>query len=308
MPTSHRTVHHWRSALLVALATSSVLLVAGSPANAAIVPTVPLLTAANYSVLGSETVTNTNNSVLDLNLGLSPGTSIVGFPPGIVEPPATIDRTNEAAAQAKVDLTAAYLNAAGRTVDAEVVADLTGLTLAGGVYAVSSKGAMSLSGNVTLDGGGDPSSVFIFQTNSTLITSSGSTVTLINGAQECNVFWQVGSSATLGSGSTFVGTIMALTSVTVNNSVTVRGRALAQTGSVTLDNDTFTAPTCNLAPAGSTTTVVAPTSTLPGAATTTTVPLLPGTGRPVGTNLSLAIAAIVVGAVAIKAARRRVAG
>ena len=187
----------------------------------------------------------------------------------------------------------------------EVVADLTGLRLAGGVYAVSSKGAMSLTGNLTLDGGGDPNSVFIFQTDSTLVTGSGSTVSLINGAQECNVFWQVGSSATLGTGSTFAGTIMAQTSITVTNSVTVHGRALTQTGAVTLDNDTFAAPTCDLtAPVTTTTTATGATTTVAGGVTTTT-PFLPGTGSPVGTNLVLAVTALALGVAAIKVARRK---
>ena len=111
--------------------------------------------------------------------------------------------------------------------------------------------------------------MFIFQTDSTLITGSSSTVSLINGALECNVFWQVGSSATLGSGSTFVGNILALTSVSVNDGVTVHGRALAQTGSVTLINDVFTSPTCAAAPVpATTTTTVAATTTVVAAATT----------------------------------------
>ena len=122
-----------------------------------------------------------------------------------------------------------------------------------GVYAGPSKSPLSLTGPLVLDGAGDPNSVFIFQTDSTLITGSGSTVTLINGAQECNVFWQVGSSATLGTGSVFIGNILALTSITVTTSVTVHGRALARNGAVTLDNDTFTTPTCAQS-AGATTT------------------------------------------------------
>ena len=112
--------------------------------------------------------------------------------------------------------------------------------------------------------------MFIFQTNSTLITGSGSTVTLINGAEECHVFWQVGSSATLGTGSTFVGNILALTSITVNSSVTVHGRALARNGGVTLINDTFTAPSC--------------ASSTPVTTTTTTIgtapPAIPAPGTP----------------------------
>jgi hypothetical protein len=288
------------------------LLMVGTQASAAIVPTVPLLTAANYSVLGAETVTNTGASVLNLSLGLSPGTSITGFPPGIVNPPGTTDATNAAAAQAQSDLTAAYLNAAGRPVDATTTADLGSQTLVGGVYATSAKGALGLTGTLTLDGAGDPNSVFIFQTNSTLITASGSVVSLINGAQECNVFWQIGSSATLATGSTFVGNIMALTSVSVLNSVTVHGRAMARTGAVTLDTDTFTSPTCNLsAPAVTTTTVAAGSATtVVGSPTTalrapTSVPPLPGTGRSVGGGVAAAAASLALGAFALGVARRR---
>lgn len=131
--------------------------------------------------------------------------------------------TNAAAQQGQSDLTAAYLNAAGRPIDATTTADLTSLTLLGGVYAGPSHGPLSLTGPLVLDGNGDPSSVFIFQTDSTLTTATGSTIRLINGAQECNVFWQVGSSATLGTGSTFVGNILALTSITVNTGVNFQG-------------------------------------------------------------------------------------
>jgi LPXTG-motif cell wall-anchored protein len=300
----------WKSATLVAFTTATALLVVGNQVNAAIVPTVPLLTSANYSVLGGQTVTNTGPSVLNLSLGVSPGTSITGFPPGLVNAPGVTDAANAVALQAQSDLTAAYLDAAGRPLNATVVADLTGLTLVGGVYAVDAKGAMGLTGALTLDGQNDPNSVFIFQTDSTLITGSGSTVTLINGAQECNVFWQVGSSATLGTGSVFVGNILALTSISVTNSVTVRGRALARNGAVTLDTDTFTSPTCNLAavPAATTTTVAgAATTTVVGATTASTVPnfVLPRTGRPARTNLLLAGGAIALGAAAISVARRK---
>ncbi len=231
---------------------SAMFLVFGTAATAA-TATVPLATAANYSVLGGSTVTNTGPSILGESLGLSPGTSITGFPPGTVT--GATDTTNAAAAQAQSDLTAAYLDAEGRPIDANTTADLANLTLQGGVYAGPSHGALSLNGPLTLDAAGDPSTVFIFQTNSTLITGTGSTVSLINGAQECNVFWQVGSSATLGTGSTFVGNILALTSITVNNSVTVHGRALARNGAVTLDTDTFVSPTCaTTAPVTTTTT------------------------------------------------------
>ncbi len=261
--------------LLTGAIASATFLVFSPPATAAIVATVPLATAGNYSVLGGQTVTNTGPSVLGQSLGLSPGTSITGFPPGTVL--GTTDTTNAAAAQAQSNLTAGYNNAAGRPIDATTTADLANLTLQGGVYAGPSHGALSLSGPLTLDGAGDPTTVFIFQTNSSLITASGSTVALINGAQECNVFWQVGSSATLGTGSTFTGNILALTSITVNNSVTVHGRALARNGAVTLDNDTFTSPSCATSPVTTTTTTATSATTAPGGA-------VPGTGTGEGSG------------------------
>jgi hypothetical protein len=266
-----------RLAATLATCTLAAIVVAaavGSTATAAIVPTVALGTSADYAVLGGSTVTNTGGSILDNSLGLWPGPAITGFPPGIVLPPGTTDTTNAAAQQAQSDLTAAYVNAAGRPLDATTTADLAGLTLQGGVYAGPSKGALSLTGPLVLDGAGDPSSVFVFQTGSTLITGSGSSVTLINGAQACNVFWQVGSSATLGSGSVFVGNILALTSITVTTGVTVQGRALARNGAVTLDTDTFTKPSCATSLPATTTTTT--TTTIGGTTATTT----PGSGTP----------------------------
>ena len=233
---------------------------------------VPLGTASNYSVLGASTVTNTGDSVLSGSLGLWPGTSITGFPPGLVLPPGTIDATNSAAQQAQSDLTGAYSNAAGRSIDATTTAELGGLTLTPGVYAGPGKSPLSLTGTLTLDAEGDLDAVFIFQTDSTLITGSGSRVSLINGAQGCHIYWQVGSSATLGSGSLLVGNILALTSITVNSGATVQGRALARNGAVTLDNNTFTRPSCQQAPPPPPATTAATTTTAPGATTTTTAP------------------------------------
>jgi hypothetical protein len=252
----------------VLISTIALGLAVPSSASAAIVPTVPVATAGNYSVLGAEAVTNTGPSTLNASLGVSPGTSITGFPPGIVNAPGVTDATNAAAAQAHLDLTAAYNNAAGRSVDATTTADLSGLILQGGVYAGPSAGALSLTGTLTLDAAGDPTTVFIFTTDSTLITGSSSVVSLINGAQACNVFWRVGSSATLGSSSVMVGTVMANVSITLNDSVTVHGRALARTGAVTLINDTFTAPSCNLSVPTTTTAVGAATTVLGVTATT----------------------------------------
>ena len=263
MMTVHlRTTRRTGAALIAVMMTTAVLLTSETTANAAIAPTVPLGTSANYAVLGASTVTNTGGSTLDGSLGLWPGTSITGFPPGRVLPPGNTDKTNAAALQAQSALTVAYVNAAGRPLDATTTADLANLRLGAGVYAGPSKSPLSLTGPLTLDGAGDPSSVFIFQTNSTLITGSASTVTLINGAQECNVFWQVGSSATLGTSSVFTGNILALTSITVTTSVTVHGRALARNGAVTLDNDTFTKATCAVLPStGGSDSTTTPTGT-----------------------------------------------
>jgi hypothetical protein len=229
-----------------------------------------------------------------------------------VQPPGTIEAGTPVAAQAQADSTAAYLDALGRPLNETTTSDLTGLTLVGGVYAGPSKSPLSLSGTLTLDGEGDPNSVFIFQTDSTLITGPGSTVSLINGAQACNVFWQVGSSATLDTGSTFVGNILALTTITVADSVTVQGRALAQTGEVTLINDTFTQVGCDLSQV--TTTTVADTSTTAAAtsttaaatattATTSPAPELPFTGRSSAEILLVAIGVLVVGIGVVRVSR-----
>ena len=280
--------HARRSAALTTLAAAGAgaLFTFVPTASAAIVPTVNLATSANYSVLASSTVTNTGESVLDGSVGLSPGTAITGFPPGIVNAPATIDATTATALAAQADLTIAYVDAANRPLDFTTGnPDLVGLTLIPGVYAAASKAPLGLSGQLVLDGQGNANAVFIFQTDSTLITSSSSSIALINGASECNVFWQVGSSATLGSGSFFVGNILALTSITVESSTVVHGRALARNGAVTLDNNVFTQPSCvpttDLAPiatapsttvASSTTTVASSTTAVASSTTAVSVP------------------------------------
>lgn len=216
-----------------------------SPATAATTDApVGLGTVGSYSVLGGATVTNTGPTVLGQDLGVSPGTAITGFPPGVSL--GTTHATDAAAAQAQLDLTTAYNDAASRPSSAAVSADLVGQTLPGGVY--TSAGPIALSGVLTLDGQNDPNSVFVFQAGSTLTTASASNINLINGAQPCNVFWQVGSSATLGTNSQFTGTIMALTSVSVNTGATVEGRALARNGQVSLDTNVFTQPGCAIAP------------------------------------------------------------
>jgi hypothetical protein len=232
-------------------------LVGAGPASAAATPPLDLGTAGVYSVLGGESVTNTGATVLNGNVGVSPGTAISGFPPGVVG--GTMHAADAHALQAQSDLTTAYNDAAGRAADANLPVELGGLTLRGGVYVAAS--SLGLTGRLTLDGAGDPRSVFVFQIGSTLTTASASSIRMINGAQPCNVFWQVGSSATLGTGSQFTGTIMANTSVTLTTGATVQGRALARTGSVTLDTNVFTAPACDTTSTTTTTTTTSSTST-----------------------------------------------
>ena len=170
--------------------------------------------------------------------------------------PARSGERNEHAAdavaeQAQADLTTAYNDAAGRTPRDAVPPDLGGLTLLPGVYNRAT--TMGLTGTVTLNAQGNPNAVFIFQAGSSLITASNSTVALINGASPCNVYWQVGSSATLGTNTTFVGSILALTSASVQTGTTVNGRVLARNGQVSLDTNTITRPNCAVIPPGGTT-------------------------------------------------------
>ena len=215
--------------------------------------------ATPFAVLAGTTVANTGPSLISGDLGVSPGTAVTGFPPGQVTN-GTQHSGDAVAAGAQSSLTTAYNDAAGRT-PATVVAnpDLGGTTLAPGVYKVAS--AMSLTGTVTLDGQNDPSAVFIFQAGSTLVTASNSTVRLIGRAQACNVFWQVGSSATLGTDTTFVGSVLALTSASVQSGTTVAGRVLARNGQVSLDDNTITVPACTASATSPTTTAAGSTST-----------------------------------------------
>jgi hypothetical protein len=226
----------------VAAAGAIALIITSQAAVAATAP-VGLGTADSFAVLAGTTVTNTGPSTVSGDLGVSPGTAVTGFPPGIVSN-GTIHSADGVAAGAQSDLTTAYNDAAGRSPTANVPAFIgAGQTLAPGVYKASS--SLDVGGSLTLDAGGDPNAVFIFQAPSTLVTDSASSVILTNGAQACNVFWQVGSSATLGTNSAFTGSILALTSISVNTGDTIAGRALARNGAVTLDDDSITAPACS---------------------------------------------------------------
>lgn len=217
-------------------------------ALAAVAP--PLGTAQSYAVLGATpNVNNTGPTIVTGDLGVSPAAAVIGFPPGIVI--GTIHAGDAAAASAQGANTTAYGALAGQACDTSfgVPTDLAGMTLVPGVYCFAS--SASNTGLLMLDGLGNPNAVWVFKIVSTLISGPGSTVTVINSGQDCNVFWQVGSSATLGTTTTFVGNILALTSITLQTNASLSGRAFAQTGMVTLDSNTVTA--CGLAGGGATT-------------------------------------------------------
>lgn len=226
--------------------------------------------ATSYAILGGTTVTNTGSSVINGDLGLSPGTAVTGFPPGQVNNGSS-HIADGAAADAQTDLTTAYNDAAGRSTTGSIVADLGGQTLVPGVYA---GGALTLNGTLTLDAQGDPAAVFVFKASSSLTTGSASVVSLIGGANACNVFWQVTSSATLGSNSTFRGTILAMTSITATTGASVTGRLLARNGAVTLDTNNVSISACA---AASTTTTSSSTTTSTSTSTTSTTAVTPTT-------------------------------
>jgi uncharacterized repeat protein (TIGR01451 family) len=203
---------------------------------------VTLNSAGNFTVLGSSTVTNTGPTIVNGNVGLFPGSAVTGFPPGTVVG-GSIHAADATAGTAQGDLTAAYNDAAGRTAPTIIaVPDIGGQTLPAGLYKTGATPSVGITGTLTLDGGGNANAVFIFQIASTLTTASGSQVVLINGANAANIFWQVGSSATLGTTSIFNGTILAQVSITVKTGATLNGRALARTGAVTLDSNIMVNP------------------------------------------------------------------
>jgi hypothetical protein len=203
---------------------------------------VPLGSAATFEALAGSTVTNTGPTVITGgDLGLSPGSAVTGFPPGTLTPPAVMHITDPTAAQAELDVTNAYLYAAGLPGGAVLPGDLSGLTFTPGLYTNSSTVMLS-AGNATLDGQGNANAVFIFQVGSTLTTLGSTQVILAGGAQAKNVFWQVATSATLGTNSIFEGTILSLQSITLDTGATLTGRALARNGAVTMDSNTITIP------------------------------------------------------------------
>lgn len=210
------------------------------PAGAISLAKVELGSTSTFAVLSGAAITNTGATAISGdaggNVGLYPGTSF-GSVGVTMTGMSYLSDSAGVASHAQADLTAAYNDAAGRTPTSAITADLGGTTLTSGVY--NSGSGIAITGTLTLDAQGDPEAVFIFQAGSTLITASNSQIKLINGARYCRIFWQVGSSATLGTNSVFVGHIFALASITANTGAMVQGQLLARSGAVTLDSNTI---------------------------------------------------------------------
>ena len=209
------------------------------PLQTTIQTDVPLGAADNFAVLAGSGITNTGATVINGDLGLSPGTSVGGFPPGILN--GTLHINNAIANQSKLVIAADYNNDKDRTATDIVTlsGNIGGLTLTPGLYKSTSSLALS-SGNVTFDALGDPDAVFIIQIASAFTATSGRQVILAGGAQSSNIFWQVGSSATFGTTSVFKGTIIALQSISFNTGASLDGRALSRNGAVTMSGNTIT--------------------------------------------------------------------
>lgn len=315
-----------KTVAVTALVVSSMLFASSS--YAAPQATVGLGTASTYAVLAGSTVTNTGATTFSgsagSDLGLSPGSSITGET--TITKSGVTHISDAQAIQAKTDLVTAYNDAAGRALTGTVSADLGGQTLVTGTY--NSASSLGLTGTLTLDAQGDPNAVWVFQAGSTLTTASSSSVSLTNGAQACNVFWQIGSSATLGTNSTLVGHVMALTSITATTGATIQGSLLARNGAVTLDTNTIinapcaaptatptssatatSTPSATATPGASSTATPGATDT-PGAsatpaATTETGGALPDTGTNFALLVGVGIALIAGGAALLRARNRR---
>jgi outer membrane autotransporter protein len=216
---------------------------------------------ASFGILAGSTITNTGPSVINGNVGLSPGTSITGFPPGIVVPPSAIFNSDATAVLAQVQLITLFNTLSALPVTHNLSGqNLGGLTLTPGVYGFTS--SAQLTGGLTLNGQGNPNSIFVINIGSTLTTASGSSISLINGAQASDVFFRVGSSATLGSTTAFQGDIVALSSITLDAGASINcGAALAHNGAVTLINNSISI--CTAAPSPTPPTPPPPTPPIP---------------------------------------------
>jgi Ice-binding-like len=259
------------------------------PAAAQAAP-VNLATVNPFVVLGGTTVTNTDASVLNGDLGVAPGTALTGFDVAVVN--GATHENDGVAKTAQADLTTAYNVAAEQPVSGGndlSNTDLGERTLTPGAYGFTS--SAQLTGALTLDAKGDPSAQFVFEIAEGLTTAPASSVVLVNGASPCNVFWQVGSSATLDTTTVFQGNLMALTSISLNNGASVIGRVLARNGQVSLINNVLTRPLCAV---GSTTPPPGepPSGTVPPGGPGTTgpaSPAAPGGGSAVGPSRAVPV-------------------
>ena len=199
-----------------------------------------------FAVLGGTTSTCIGASVITGDVGVTPGPAVVGFPAPCTDIGTVRVPPDPIPAAAQVELAAAYTTLIGQPCSSTIGPDLAGLTLTQGVYCVTAAPS-NLTGTLTLNGQGIPNAVWVFRMASTLITSSGATVLLTNGANACNVQWQVSSSATIGSGSTFVGNIVALTSIALNTGANLTGRAMARNAAVTMDTNNISFAACGAA-------------------------------------------------------------
>jgi hypothetical protein len=266
---------------------SSLVLAGLAPALSAakVEAPVDLATAASYAVLADGAITNNGNSVINGDVGVHPGTEVSGFPPGVIN--GQRHAGDAVAERAQSDLTVAYKDAAGRTSSRTIGPDLQGQTLTPGVYKASENA--KLEGTLTLDAGGNPNAVFIFQLDSTLSTAQNSNVRVVNSpGPACSVFWTVGDSATLGANTSFVGRVMAVNGITLQSDAKIeQGGALSRDGAVTLDTNEVSRSDCAAAgaPTRPPTAPASPTSptpsqtmspTTPGPTATTPSPTTPG--------------------------------
>lgn len=239
-------MHKLKNLIILFILTMLFVVVGGSSPDVlaspgAIAP--DLGSATSFVALASSTLTNTGPGIFVGDVGVSPGTEVTGFPPGTVIR-GTIYEGGPVPAQAQIDAALAYNALAGQTCNVDLTGqDLGGMTLNPGVYCFNT--STQLTGDLILDALGDPLAVWVFQTGSTLTTASASTVVVINGGQAVRVFWQVGSSATLGTGTMFNGNILADASITVNSGSSLIGRLLSLNGAVTLDTNGTLFPISN---------------------------------------------------------------
>jgi adhesin HecA-like repeat protein len=197
-----------------------------------------LNSAAGFAVLAGTEITNTGSTTICGKMGIYPDTTVTG---SVVYTCSGGLITNSTAQTGQSDLTTAYNNAAARPNGAAISGDLGGLTIYPGLY--NTAGTIGITGDLTLDAQGNTNAIFIFQIGSSLTTASSGNIILANGATAANIFWQVGSSCSIGANSAFIGTILAYTSISFGSGATLSGRALCENGEVSLIGDTITNPT-----------------------------------------------------------------